>query len=102
MPIPKNITRNHIVKAIKRIDEETSRNILPKNRLSRKYFLRYQNFDYPVKLVISYANVYPNGKELDPNPREFTTYMAQDYIIKMEDAEFKLIATSTAKRNLKP
>lgn len=96
MPIPPNITRNHILRALQRIDNEINNATLPVNRLSRKYFLRYNNTDYPPKLVISYANAFPNGEELSPDPKVFTTYLAQDYL---EEKEFEIISLPNAERH---
>ncbi|MCL0103504.1 hypothetical protein M1O51_02650 [Dehalococcoidia bacterium] len=60
--IPKNIKLEHILKAI----EEIKRNGIPKGRNSRKFFLELNGDYYPPKYVISLANKYVNGKELDP------------------------------------
>lgn len=95
MSIPANITRAHIIRAIQRIDRERQQNILPQRRLSRKYFLRYINIDYPPKLVISYANVYPNREELNPHPSVFTTYMAQIYL---RGLDFEIVGLQNARR----
>ncbi len=59
--IPENITKTHIIKAIERIDEEG----VPPNRKSKKYLLAYNGKYYPPKYVISLANKYANGRELD-------------------------------------
>lgn len=80
MPIPNNITREHVFRAIIRIIKED----VPDKRDFRKWALEYDGDLYPVKLVISWANVYPNGEELDPSPDNFTTYMAQRYLKKLK------------------
>lgn len=77
MAIPSNITKEHILKAIERIDIEIAIN--PK-RKERVWALRYNQKLYPCKLVISYANKFPNKEELNPSPKIFTTYMAQRYL----------------------
>lgn len=77
MSIPTNIKKEHILKAIKRIDTEIEINT---KRKSRVWALRYKGNLYPCKLVISYANVFVNNEELDPNPKNFTTYMAQKHL----------------------
>jgi hypothetical protein len=77
MAIPQNITEAHILKAIERIDKEIHFN---PNRKERVWALRHNNKFYPCKLVISYANFYPNKEDLNPNPNVFTTYMAQRYL----------------------
>jgi hypothetical protein len=98
MAIPKNISKEHIRKALTRIDSERKDRSLPAIRMSRKYLLRVKGIDYPPKLVISYANVYPNHIELDPNPKVFTTYMAQDYL---SAKGYQIIQLSSAKRKIK-
>jgi len=60
--IPRNIKRIHIIKAI----EEIEKNGVPERRKSRKFFLEFSGRHYPPKYVISLANKYANGKELDP------------------------------------
>ena len=60
--IPKNITREHITKAIESIDQEQ----IPSNRESTKFVLQYNSKYYPPKYVISVANKFANGTELPP------------------------------------
>lgn len=76
MPIPTNITRQHIEQAMREIDKHG----VPDKRKGKKYAVVSGNKTYPCKLVISLANVYANGKELDPHASNFNTYMAQDYL----------------------
>lgn len=71
MAIPTNITSEHILKAIKRIDEAV--NLNPK-RKERVWALKFNDKLYPCKLVISYANVYPNKQKLESSPKVFTTH----------------------------
>mgnify|MGYP001133276171 FL=1 len=59
--IPKNINREHIIKAI----EETKKVGIPDDRSSKKFLLGYDAEYYPPKYIISLANKYANGKELD-------------------------------------
>lgn len=61
VPIPKNIHREHVIQAIEYIDMHG----VPQKRESTKYDLFYNNKLYPLKYVISRANVYANGHELD-------------------------------------
>lgn len=56
-----NITREHILKAIKEIDNRG----VPEGRSSRKFLLEYEGKEYPPKYVISLANKYANDHELD-------------------------------------
>ena len=60
--IPKNIKREHVIKAI----EEIKRNGILKGRDSRKFLLEFNGKYYPPKYVISLANKYANGETLDP------------------------------------
>lgn len=58
--IPKEITRHHILKAIK----EVNTGGIPKGRNSKKFALEFNGNYYPPKYIISLANKYANGKEL--------------------------------------
>ena len=60
--IPKYIRREHILEALKKIDEEG----IPPKRQSRKYYLVYNGKYYPPKYVVSIANAIATGEELDP------------------------------------
>ncbi len=64
--IPKNIRREHILKAI----EEVRKTGVPEGRGSRKFLIEFDSDYYPPKYVISLANKYANGEEL--NPSEFS------------------------------
>lgn len=59
MSIPQNITRQHIIEAMKRIDAEG----VPGANKSTKYDLIHNGQKYPPKYTISLANVSPNMKE---------------------------------------
>lgn len=63
MAIPKNITKEHLLKAIYKIDNEG----IPKDGDSQYYDVIYNEKKYPPKLIVSYANFFANGKELDRN-----------------------------------
>ena len=60
--IPDNITREHILEAIDAIDKAG----VPKSREATKYGLKHNYKLYPPKYVISIANRFTNGIELDP------------------------------------
>ncbi len=79
MPIPDNIKREHVFQAIIKTDREG----IPPRRNALCYSLVYAGKEYPCKLIISRANLFINGEELDPDPRNFTTYHAQDYLEKL-------------------
>lgn len=76
MPIPENIEREHIFQAMLKIKDEG----IPPNRGSRRYAVLYERVEHPCKLLISWANIYVNGEELDYDPRNFNTYNAQEYL----------------------
>jgi len=61
--IPENINESHILSAI----TELKNNGAAKNRASKKFSIEYEKDLYPPKLVISIANRYANGVELDPS-----------------------------------
>jgi len=87
--IPDNITREHIEQAIAYIDESG----VPQNRSSTRYLLNYNGKNYPPKYVISIANMFANGEELDPNQftggRRTNTFLTQQgfIIIPIEEEE---------------
>jgi len=60
--IPENITREHILRALEEIDH----NGIPESRKSTRYYLASGGKQYPPKYVISLANKYANGPELNP------------------------------------
>jgi 5-methylcytosine-specific restriction protein B len=61
------IKKEHILAAIKEIEANP---LLRKGRASSTYDLIYEENDYPPKLIISIANKYATGFELDPNTFE--------------------------------
>jgi hypothetical protein len=60
--IPSNISRGHLIQAMEEIDK----NGVPEDRVSTKYYVRHNGRHYPPKYLISIANRYANGKELEP------------------------------------
>lgn len=76
MPIPDNINREHIFRAIIRVINEG----VPPHRNMINRALEYDGNLYPIKLIISWANVYPNNEELDNDPNVFTTNSGQVYL----------------------
>ena len=61
--IPKNIRREHVIKAV----EEVEIYGIPPGRGSNRYLLEYTGKYYPPKYVISLANRHANGEELSPS-----------------------------------
>src|SRR5688572_4342789 len=66
MTIPENITKEHLLAAISKIDKEGT----PTGGDSRYYDVNYQGKKYPPKLIVSYANSFANGEDLDRNSFE--------------------------------
>jgi len=61
--IPLNIEKEHIIKAIGEIDS----NGVPSGRQSIKFCIRFEEKQYSPKYVLSLANKFANGEELDPS-----------------------------------
>ena len=61
MSIPENINKEHLLKAIEKIDLEG----IPKGADSQFYDVSYLGKKYPPKLIVSYANIFANGNELN-------------------------------------
>ena len=60
--IPKNLTHQTILDAIKEADKDG----IPSDRQSTKWDVLYENNKYPPKYLISLANKFLNGVELSP------------------------------------
>lgn len=76
MSIPNNITTVHIKRAIEEIEPDK----IPLERESIHYFLNENNKILPPKYVISVANKFANGVELDSN--SFNAVQAKDFLLK--------------------
>lgn len=63
MEIPKNISKKHLLEAIQKIDIDG----IPKNGDSQYYDVLFNGKKYPPKLIVSFANIFANGEELDRN-----------------------------------
>jgi hypothetical protein len=59
--VPNNITKEHLLKAIERIDKEG----IEKGAHSSTYDVFFEGKRYPPKLVVSWANEFANGEVLD-------------------------------------
>jgi MoxR-like ATPase len=59
--IPQNISYDNILQALTEIDKSD----YPENREPTRYYLEYNEKRYPPKVVISRANKFANGQELD-------------------------------------
>jgi hypothetical protein len=60
-PIPTNITKEHLLQAIAKIDEEG----IPKNSDSNYYDVLFNERKYPPKVIVSFSNLFANGDILD-------------------------------------
>ena len=58
--IPKNITKEHVLKALEKIDNEG----VEGKRQSRKFILVHDGKEYPPKYSLACANFYANGEFL--------------------------------------
>lgn len=76
MSIPKNIFRKHIEKAINEINPDQ----IPSQRLEKRYKLIEKGKTLPPKYVISIANKFANGEEL--NFENFNAVEAKNFLIK--------------------
>ena len=63
MSIPNNIAKAHLLKAIEMIDREG----FPNDADSQYYDVVHNGKHYPPKVVVSYANIFANGKPLNRN-----------------------------------
>lgn len=61
MTIPSNIKKEHLLKAINKIDSEG----IPNDADSQYYDVLFNSKRYPPKVIVSYANIFANGSELD-------------------------------------
>jgi len=61
MSIPSNINREHLLKAIDKIDKDG----IPTGGDSQYYDVVLNNKRYPPKLIVSFANIFANGIELE-------------------------------------
>ena len=57
--IPKNLTRQDILQAIKEVDAT----VIPLDRHSTKWSVLYDGKHYPPKYLVSIANIFRNGEE---------------------------------------
>lgn len=75
--IPQNIIREHILQAIQEINSAK----IPINRESVNYDLFFEGNRYPPKYVISIANKYANGQELES--KQFDAIEAKTFLPKL-------------------
>jgi 5-methylcytosine-specific restriction protein B len=63
MALPSNITKEHLIKAIEKIDAEG----IPTDADSQYYDVVYNGKNYPPKVIVSFANIFANGEEINRN-----------------------------------
>lgn len=83
MAIPNNITRNHVLEVINQI--ENGRQI-PAKRLPRRVALRFNNENYPVKILISWSSEIFSGEELNYN-----LFITNEAIKYLTDLGFEIV-----------
>jgi hypothetical protein len=77
MAIPAHISKKHIIQIINQIDKGRS---IERKRLERKVALRYNGNNYPVKILISWANELVTGQEFPSKlfvTQEATRYLSE-------------------------
>jgi hypothetical protein len=83
MAIPNNITRNHIIQVINQID---NRRQIPSIRLAREVALRFNEINYPVKILISWGHEIASGQELP-----YTSFITQEAVRYLTDLGFEIV-----------
>jgi len=83
MAIPTHISKNHIIQIINQVDKGRS---IERKRLERKVALRYNGNNYPVKILISWANKLVTGQEFPS--KLFVTQEACKYL---KELGFKIV-----------
>jgi copper chaperone CopZ len=93
--IPLSITHGHVIKALEEIDANT----IPQGRESTKFVLVFNGRRYPPKYVISLANKFINGEEL--NPSEFSGGQETNNFLKRLGFDIEEITLRRTKDKLK-
>ncbi len=83
MAIPTNINRDHIIQVINQID---NRRQIPSIRLARKVALRFNENNYPVKILISWGHEVAIGQEL-----LYSSFITQETVRYLTDLGFEII-----------
>lgn len=87
--IPKNIRREHVLKAI----AETKRSGIAERRGSKKFYIEFNGDRYPPKYIISLANKFANDREL--HPEEFSGGSESNDFLRT--LGFRIVETTTPK-----
>jgi len=92
MSIPNNISKEHLLKAIAKVDKDG----IPKDGDSQFYDVVYEGKRYPPKILVSYANIFANGKELDRN--SFSAGVGKESFKLLEREGFRIEKKSEVKK----
>ena len=88
--IPKGLTKQYILKAIRKIDKEG----IPKIRKSFQYDLIINGKPYPPKLVISWAYLCATGKEWPYKKFDAIEaknfFISNNYIVRFKNSKMEL------------
>lgn len=85
MELPNNITREHLLKAIEKIDAEG----IPMDGDSQYYDVIYNERRYPPKVIVSYSNLFANNEILDRN--KFQGGLGTECFKLLESNGFKIV-----------
>jgi hypothetical protein len=83
MAIPSNITRNNIIQVVNQIP---NRRQIPSIRLARKLALRFNQTNYPVKILISWGHEIASGQELP-----YSSFTTQEAVRYLTDLGFEIV-----------
>jgi 5-methylcytosine-specific restriction protein B len=83
--LPSNITKEHLLQAIAKIDAEG----IPKNSDSNYYDVVFNERKYPPKVILSFANLFANGELIDR--RTFPGGLDTPCFNLLEKNDFKII-----------
>jgi hypothetical protein len=83
--LPNNITKEHLLQAIAKIDAEG----IPKNSESNYYDVVFNERKYPPKVILSFANLFANGELIDR--RTFPGGLDTPCFKLLEKNDFKII-----------
>lgn len=83
MAIPNSIRHNHVMQVINQID---NRRQIPPIRLARKVALRFNENNYPVKILISWAHEIASGQELP-----YSSFITQNAARYLTDLGFEIV-----------
>jgi DNA-binding XRE family transcriptional regulator len=83
MAIPNVITRQNVIEVINQIDNGR---VIPSIRLARKMALRFNQTNYPVKILISWGHEVATGQELP-----YSSFITQNAVRYLTDLGFEIV-----------